>query len=284
MSHEDPDVQRAENLARWERSAPGWGRRAGRLRPAFMTVSVAMIDALALQPGQRVLELAAGPGDVGFLAAELIAPSGTLICSDGAEAMLEVARARAGEQGIANVEFARLQLEWIDLPTASVDAVLCRFGIMLIVDPPAAAQEIRRVARPGARAALAVWDAGEANPWATIPDRALVNLGLATPPDPSGPGMFRLAEPGALAQLLETAGFQDVHVQAVPVDRSYADLDAYLEEDRDLSSMFDESIDRLTDHQHTALRAEIAELAAPYTQDDGSLQLPGRALVAGAGA
>ena len=284
MSSEDPDAQRAESLERWERSAPGWGRRATRLRPAFMAVSTAMIDALALAPGQRVLELAAGPGDVGFLAAELIAPGGTLICSDGAEAMLEVARVRAGEAGIDNVEFARLELEWIDLPTAGVDAALCRFGIMLVVDPPAAAQEIRRVVRPGGRVALAVWDLGEANPWATVPGRALVDLGFATPPDRDGPGMFRLAAPGALAQLLESAGFEDVRVQAVPVERSYADLDAYLEETRDLSSIFREWFDRLTDSQRTDVRGQIAELAAPRTQTDGSLQFPGSALVAGAGA
>src|ERR1700761_8623925 len=132
-----------------------------------MPVSVAMIDALALQPGERVLELAAGPGDTGLMAAELTRP-GTLISSDGAEAMLDVARARARALGIDNVEFRQLELEWIDLPTASIDAVLCRWGIMLIVDPEAAAQEIRRGLRAGGRAAFSVWDAPERNPWATI--------------------------------------------------------------------------------------------------------------------
>jgi SAM-dependent methyltransferase len=284
MSGVDPAVQRAESMERWERSAPGWGRRAPRLRPAFMPVSAAMIDALGLQPGQRVLELAAGPGDVGFLAAELIAPGGTLICSDGAEAMLEVARARAGEAGIDNVEFALLQLEWIDLPIASVDAVLCRFGIMLTVDPPAAAQEIRRVLRPGGRVALAVWDLEEGNPWATIPGRALVDLGYATPPDRDGPGMFRLAAPGSLTQLLQTAGFEDVDVQTVRLDRSYADLSAYVEETRDLSVTFRDWFDRLTDSQHAEVSRHIAELSEPYAHNDGSLQLPGGALVASAGA
>src|SRR5580704_14753451 len=100
----------------WESAAQGWGNRADRVRAWGMPVSVAMIDALALQPGQRVLELAAGPGDTGFMAAELVAPGGTLICSDGAEAMLEVARQRAAAQGISNVEFRLLDLEWIDLP------------------------------------------------------------------------------------------------------------------------------------------------------------------------
>ena len=102
------------------------------------------------------------------MAAELIVPGGTLICSDGAEAMLDVARERAAAQGIYNVEFRQLELEWIDLPTADVDAVLCRWGIMLVVDSETAAQEIRRVLKPGGRAALAVWDEPARNPWTTV--------------------------------------------------------------------------------------------------------------------
>ena len=128
MTTPDPDEQRAASREAWERAAAGWGKRAERIRDWGMPVSIAMVDALALHPGQRVLELAAGPGDTGFLAAELIEPGGTLISSDGAEAMLEVARARAAQLGVRNVEFKQLELEWIDLETASVDAVLCPLG------------------------------------------------------------------------------------------------------------------------------------------------------------
>ena len=197
MAPLDPDEQRSASREAWERAAAGWGKRAERIRDWGMPVSAAMVQALALQPGQRVLELAAGPGDTGFMAAELVRPGGTLISSDGADAMIDVARARAAELGIDNVEFAQLELEWIDLETASVDAVLVRWGIMLIVDPEAAAREIRRILRPGGRAAFAVWDKPERNPWAVIPNRAMVELGHAEPPDPAAPGMFALAADGA---------------------------------------------------------------------------------------
>src|ERR1700749_4420608 len=201
VSAVEPEEQRAASREMWERAAQGWGNRADRVRTWGMPVSIAMIDGLALQPGQRVLELAAGPGDTGFMAAELIRPGGTLISSDGAEPMIEVARARAAHLGIDNVEFRQLELEWIDLETASVDAVLVRWGIMLTVDPAAAAHEIRRVLRPGGRAALAVWDARERNPWALLPNQALVELGHAEPPDPHVPGPFALAQDGRLAEI-----------------------------------------------------------------------------------
>src|SRR6185312_85561 len=184
----DPDTLRAEILGRWERAATGWGAHAERMREFGMPVSAWMIDHAGLQPGQRVLELAAGPGDTGFLAAELIRPGGGMLLStDAAETMLEVARGRASELAIANVEFKRIELEWIDLETASVDAVLCKWGLMFAVDPEAALREARRVLRPGGRIALAAWDEPPLNDWATIPTRALVELGHATPPDPDAP-------------------------------------------------------------------------------------------------
>src|ERR1700730_7443288 len=100
-------------LDRWERAAGGWAKRAASVREMGMPVSAWMIDELAPQPGQTLLELAAGPGDTGFMAAGRIGPPGTLICSDAAEEMLSVARRRAGELGISNVEFKRIALEWI---------------------------------------------------------------------------------------------------------------------------------------------------------------------------
>jgi len=217
MTPADPDEQRGLMREAWERSATGWGNRADRIRDWGMPVSVTMVDALALQPGDRVLELAAGPGDTGFMAAELIAPGGILISSDGAEAMLDVARERAQAAGLKNVEFRQLELEWIDMDAASVDAILCRWGIMLIVDPAAAATEIRRVLRPGGRAAFAVWDDSARNPWATIPGRVMIELGHTEPPDPQAPGMFALAAPGRLSELLEDAGFE-VAVDDAAVD------------------------------------------------------------------
>ncbi len=228
-------------LERWDEAAAGWSRRAGEWREVAMPVSAWMLEQLALQPGQQVLELAAGPGDTGFLAAELVAPGGSVISSDASEAMLEVARERARDQGIENVEFRRLELEWIDLPAASVDAIVCRWGVMLSVDPAAALRECRRVLRPGGRLALAVWDQPASNPWATLPTRALVELGITSPPDPDAPGMFALADPDQLYELLGDAGFLEVVVASIELPRTAASVSAYVEEMLDLSAAFAEA-------------------------------------------
>jgi SAM-dependent methyltransferase len=284
MAAPDPDQQRSDTREAWERAAAGWGKRADRIRDWGMPVSVAMVDALGLHPGQRVLELAAGPGDTGFMAAELVRPGGTLISSDGADAMLDVARARAAELGIDNVEFKQLELEWIDLETASVDAVLVRWGIMLIVDPEAAAHEIRRILRPGGRAAFAVWDAPERNPWAVIPSRVMVQLGHAEPPDPAAPGMFALADDGRLIELLQGAGFEDVVVSPVALARRYDELPRFIDETIDMSPLFSAAYQELSPDEQAAAVAAITAAAQPFVADDGTVTLPGSSLVASAGA
>src|SRR5918998_5406632 len=143
------DDVRTASRRRWARSAPGWRARAELQRRSTMPVSIWMVESLAPQPGHTVLELGAGLGDTGFLAAELIQPGGTLICSDFVPEMLSAAQRRAQALGIANVRFKQIDAaDAIDLEAASVDGVLCRWGYMLMADPEAALKETRRILRP----------------------------------------------------------------------------------------------------------------------------------------
>lgn len=279
----DPDSQRAEIADRWERSAHGWETRADRVAKLGMPVSAWMIDRLGLQPGARVLELAAGPGDTGFMAAELVRPGGTVISSDASEQMLAVARARAEGLGVSNVEFLRLELEWIDLETASVDGILCRWGLMFAVDQGAAIREMRRVLRPGGRLALSTWAGPELNPWATIPTEALVELGHAKPPDPTVPGMFAVSDHARLRTLLEDGGFVEIVLDDLDLERTTENTRTYIDETRDLSLAFAEVLERLSVEEREAVVERISLLAEPFVQPDG-LRFPGCALVAAASA
>jgi ubiquinone/menaquinone biosynthesis C-methylase UbiE len=275
---DDADRVRAELRASWERAAPGWGRMADREGDWALPVSTRMIDHLALQSGQRVLELAAGAGDLGFRAAELVQPGGSLITSDGAEGMLDVARGRAQALGVTGVEFRQLELEWIDLPAASVDALLCRWGLMFALDPGAALREMRRVLRPGGRAAVAVWDRPEVNPWAVVPRQALVDLGHLEDVEPPGPSMFGLADRERLARLFEEAGFIEVAIDAVELIEDYPDVRSYIEQMADISTVFGRHWKPLSESERAAVIARAAELTEPFRDGEG-LALPGRTLV-----
>jgi ubiquinone/menaquinone biosynthesis C-methylase UbiE len=284
MSAVDPDEQRAASAERWNRAATGWEKMADQVRAFGMPVSAWMIEHAELQPGQRVLELAAGPGDTGFLAAELIQPGGTLVSSDRSEEMLAVARERARAQKIENVEFAELSLEWIDLKTATVDTILCRWGIMLVPDPETAVREARRVLRPGGRIAVAVWDEARLNPWATIPDRAMIELGHSEPPDPAAPGMFSLAPAERLQELLESVGFVDVEIESIELGRPALDVDALVADTCRLSPAFASELEALDQDQRALVMHKIAELAERFAQPDGTFLFPGRSLAAAASA
>ncbi|HEX4187323.1 MAG TPA: methyltransferase domain-containing protein [Solirubrobacteraceae bacterium] len=280
----DANAHREASLRNWEEAASGWTRRQEMLRDLGAPVSHWMLDAVSPQPGQRVLELAAGLGETGMLAAELVAPMGGVIISDQAEAMLEGARARAAALGLSNVEFQVLNAEWIDLPVASVDAVLCRWGYMLMADPETALRETRRVLRPGGATALAVWDAVEYNPWALLPASELRERGLSPPPDPGAPGPFALGSEQRVAELLELAGFSEVSVEALELVRSHASFDDLWDSTLDLSRVFHDAVLDRPQAEIEQIKGSLAERFAPYTQDDGTLQIPGRTLLAAASA
>jgi SAM-dependent methyltransferase len=278
----DADEQRASQREAWEQAAPGWANRREDFQCFAVPVSHWLLDAARLQPGHRVLELAAGPGDTGLLAAELIAPGGTLICSDVAEPMLEAARARAKSLGIENAEFKIIDVEWVDEPAASLDAVICRWGYMFAADHGAAFRESRRVLKPGGRVALAAWDEAERNPWAAELGAEMVEQGLIAPPEPGTPGPFALARPGYLQELLDSAGFTDVEVSGRDLEWVHQDFDAYWAMTRDLSRALAGALELTDARGAQALRDAMRERLARYTDDDGSVRLPARPLLASA--
>jgi SAM-dependent methyltransferase len=280
----DIEEQRAASRERWEGAAAGWESHGAAHEAGALPVAHRMVDRLRPQPGETVLELGAGMGDVGFLAAELVHPGGKLISTDGAEAMVEGARRRAEQRGITNAEFRPMEIEWLDLPTASVDGILARFAYMLVPDPEAGLREARRVLKPGGRIAIAVWDRPEANPHISAAGAAARELGLGPAPDPSEPGPFALSEPGAVQELLEAAGFADVEVEALDLEFSLPSLDAWWDVTTALSPSLRVLLPGLSPADTYRLRDAVDERWRRYVRDDGAVVIPGRALVAAASA
>jgi SAM-dependent methyltransferase len=230
MTSRTVDVSARDAIFRiTEAIAPTWERRRADIEEVATPVREWLLRELGPREGDTVLELAAGVGDTGFEAARIVGERGRLVTSDFSPSMLDAARRRGSELGVANVEYRLIDAERIDLADDSVDGVLCRFGYMLLADPEAGFAETRRVLRPGGRVALAVWGAPEQNPFFGIAGASLVQRGHLPPPEPPpAPGVFSMASPERLEGLLASAGFENVRTEEVGGRFVVADVDGYL--------------------------------------------------------
>jgi SAM-dependent methyltransferase len=268
---------RRESLETWQAAAPAWERERPLLWEAARGVSEWMVAGSDPQPGERVLELACGSGDTGFLAAARIGPTGHLLSTDQAPGMVDGARRRAAELGLTNVESRTLDAEQMDLPDRSFDVVLCRWGYMLMLDPLAALRETRRVLDRDGRLALAVWTDPSRNPWTSVIAGVLVERELLPKPDPTGPGMFRLGDPAVLEALIRDAGFDSVELEEIEVGWRFASFDELWRVFTSLSSVTAAALGKLDNADVGELRAEAERRCQPYRAGEG-LVLPGVSL------
>jgi SAM-dependent methyltransferase len=229
-------------------------------------VTDALLSLLAPAPGERILELAAGPGGVGSQVAPLVGSSGSVLVTDFSPGMVEAARARGAELKLANVEFAVVDGQEMPFAEASFDGVVCRFGYMLMPSPVAGLSETRRVLGDGGRVAFAVWGDRRLNAWGTAAPRALVELGHLERPDPYGPGPFALDEADRLKAAVTAGGLEIHHVEDVEVVWRYPDTDAWWTTMLDLSSVMQEALSRLSDDEAAAVRARAEEHAGLHDE------------------
>ena len=127
--------------------------------------------------------------------------------------------------GSTNAEFRVLDADALDLPDASVDGVINRFGYILRGDPPPALSEIRRVLRPGGRLVFSVWAARERNSWMTVPVDVMVERGHLDPPGEADVRLSARRNPDSIRSLLAAAGFGEAEIEEMPVAYRFADAD-----------------------------------------------------------
>jgi SAM-dependent methyltransferase len=276
----DPELQAARDAAftTWEAMAPGWDRRREFLRTFSEPITNWMVRTLDAKPGETILELAAGTGEIGYGAAGSLGDSGRLITTDLAPAMVEVAKRRARELGVSNVEFRVLDATRNELASESVDGILCRWGYMLMPDAPAALAESRRVLRPGGRLVLSVMGGPAENPWAAGVSRALVVLGIVPPMDPKAPGgLFSLSDPDELRRLLGAAGFHDVRIEEMKFLFPFTDFDDYWDFILEFAGAVAMLLNSLTEEQRTAVR-DATEKGSEAFRSERGYEIPGLTL------
>jgi len=279
MTNEQQIELKNREHTNWSTAATAWKKYDGVTVRSFAPVSERMLAAASIGAGQRVLDIACGTGEPAIPAALQVGPNGFVFATDFSDAMLDVAREKAREKGVSNVEFRRVDGEEIELGT-SFDAVLIRFGIMFMPDALSCLKHACRALKSGGRIAVATWTAVDRNPWLQLPLAAIKrHVEIPTPP-PDAPGLFLYADPTRLRAKLEAADFVDVRLDEVPVTiTGFATPLEYFRFITELSAPLSALLAKATPEARAKIDAEAVELLSPYVVG-GNLSIGGVAWVA----
>jgi ubiquinone/menaquinone biosynthesis C-methylase UbiE len=266
----DLDQYRRESLDSWDRFASNWDKGRDYLSEKTAPVYEALLDRLDPQPGETILELAGGTGDLALAIAERVGDDGRVIYTDFAPGMVHAARKRGEEVGAPNVEYRVLDAERMDLDDGSVDGVACRFGYMLMADPAAALAETKRVLRDDGRVAFAVWGPPDANKWAALPGMTMVELGHLDPPDPTAPGIFAMGNPDRIRELVTGAGFGEPEISQVTVSWGYVDPQEHWERTLQFAAPIAEAFNSAPPDEQARIESTVKERVGALLADDAS--------------
>jgi ubiquinone/menaquinone biosynthesis C-methylase UbiE len=258
----------------WNKMAQGWDSNREYMWETSKPVGEWLVRKLAPMDGQTLLELAAGVGDTGFVAARLMGTEGRLISTDFSPSMVEGARRRADELDITNAEFHVMDAENMGLDTDSVDGVLCRWGYMLMSDPAVAFKETRRVLKPGGRLCFSVFAGPEKNPWAALPARTLIEEGFMEPPASGSPGILALGDNERLERLLYDAGFSGHTIEEVSITWRHRNFEGYWQFLTEVAGAIATLIEALTPGEQAAARDAMQAAVSEY-QTGSEIALPG---------
>jgi len=231
-------------------------------------ITAPLLELLAPQPGERLLEVGSGGGLAAIEAARAVGPAGAVTGFDLSAGLCALATQRAAGASLANLRFVAGDAQVDTIPGAPFDAAMSQFGVMFFEDPVAAFTNIRRHLRPGGRIAFAAWQPPAKNAW--FPGAVFARYAPPPPPPPPDaagppPGPFAFGDPAYVRGILTAAGFDDVRHDeierevAVPEDSLYT---------RDMLDGL-----RLDPARAEQAWADVQALVATLRAADGTLRL-----------
>ena len=277
------DAAKYKNAQReqWNKDGAAWRRWNPTLDRWYGEATRQMLDLARIQPGQRILDIAAGAGEPAVSAAERVGPRGYVLATDISEGIVELARQVAHERGLKQIETRAMDGEKLDLPDASFDAVLCRLGLMYMPHPVTALREWRRALRAGGRVAVAVFSTPDRNSWGAMPAAIIRRRAQLPPPVPGQPGPFSLGAPGVLEGVFRQAGFADPEVRAVPVPHRAASAAEYVRVAREAFGAFNAMMAHLPPEERESAWNEVENSMRSF-ESSGGFEVPGECLVGAA--
>lgn len=259
----------------WAERAPYYAARAVDKNRPFAELLVA---AAAPRPGERVLDVATGPGVVALEAARAVGPTGSVLATDLVPEWEDIIGEHAAAAGVDNIAFATMGAEALTVPEASFDVALCQFGLMFVPDPVEALRQMRRALRPGGRLGVAVWSTPEKVAHFLV-TRVIMAAAPPTPPEERVPSPLDLAEPGLIERYVADAGFQEVTVERHTREQIIDDPEAeWRHRTEEPTSPPARALANVTPEQRQQAHDDVIAALEGYRRN-GEIRLPSEAIV-----
>ncbi len=200
----------------WQEAAEAWHRWGPAIEDWLGAATEAMLDMAQVGPGDRVLDVAAGAGGQTLAAARRVGESGSVLATDIASNLLELAELEARKAGLGNVTTRVLDGEQLDVDADAFDAVISRVGFIYFPNQQDALRGMHRALKPGGRLAGIVYSTPENNEFFSIPVSVIRRRAQLPAPAPGQPGPFSFGAPGTIETAFEQAGFENVEARRLP--------------------------------------------------------------------
>lgn len=274
-------MDKATTQHQWESAAPGWAKWESAIAEWAEPATQAMLELAGIAPGSKVLDVACGAGSQTLSAARKVGADGHVIASDISETMLKHVRENADKAGLRNVSTLQGAADELEIPPDSVDAAICRLGLMLFPDPKSALKCLHRALRPGGKVAVVVFTTAAANPPRATAMQILLRHAGKPPPAPDQSGMYALGGPGTMEALYGECGFCDVVRREIKIPMVMRSATDALQMMQDAFGAYRAVLRDRSEEVRKAAWTEVAEMLKTF-ETGGKFIAPSELLVAAA--
>ena len=276
----DQQEFRALQRSHWNEASKSWREWSEFIDRSTAPVSERLVAMAGVEPGHRVLDVAAGYGEPSLTAARTVGARGEVVATDISAGMLEYGRERAAAAQLENVRFIESDAASLDFPPGSFDAALSRWGIIFEPDGESAAGRVRGFLKSGARMAISSWGPPERVPFMALPTATVMKLLEVPPPPPGTPGPMSRPTPAAIGGLLEGGGFSDVEVDELEVTLEYDSAEEFTRSVQALAPPITNLVKPHPPEVQQQVWQAVTDSARAHASDDGSVRLTNLVLVA----
>lgn len=269
MTAFNAETYKTTTHAQWQDAAKAWNDWGRVLNQWLGPATEAMLDMAAISRGSHVLDVAAGAGEQSLVAAARVGPTGRVLATDISENILEFAAENARAAGHDQLDTLVADGEVLDVPTASFDAAISRVGLIYFPDQQAALGRIRRALKPGGRFAAMVYSTPDRNGFFSTPVSIIRERAALPPPLPGQPGPFSLGGTGVLADVLQTAGFDDIEERVIEAPLRLPRAADCLRFEKESFGALHQMLSGLSRAEQESVWDEIADALSAYETENG---------------